>query len=439
MRGPDPRRIFVFQERGVFPWLTVEGNIGFGLFKLPRAEREQRIAHYIKMVGLEGFEKAYPPELSGGMKQRLEVARALAVNPDMLFLDEPFGALDSITRLIMRGELLRIWEAERKTIIFVTHDIDEAVQLADRVVVMSARPATNQQIVTIDIPHPRDISSPRYLELRDGIFRADRFGAQDMNSVGAAEKVGEVLLAGSGCRRCFSLLWHYRGHLDEHQRFSLRRSTWKGNGRACSRRAFSGATLAILCAAWRSDSAPRPCSGSRWAWRSAGIRQRNQVVNPVLQMLRPISPIAWIPVAIIFFGVGDSAAIFLIFLGAFFPIVVDLRERRIQCAVGVSARRPQLRPHASQLLAKVVFPAALPQIIMGLRIALGIAWLVVVAAEMIAVDSGLGYLVIDSRNSGKRYDLVVAAMLLIGVIGLALDVGFRRLETDQIGSMGIPR
>ncbi len=168
--GPDPRRIFVFQERGVFPWLTVEGNIGFGLFKLSRKEKEERIAHYVQLVGLRGFERAYPAELSGGMKQRVEVARALAVNPDVLFLDEPFGALDSITRLTMRSELLRIWEREKKTILFVTHDIEESVQLADRVVVMSTRPARIQRIVEIDIPHPRDISSERYIQLRDSIF-----------------------------------------------------------------------------------------------------------------------------------------------------------------------------------------------------------------------------------------------------------------------------
>ena len=170
VRGPDARRIFVFQERGVFPWLTVEGNIGFGLGRLPRAERERRIAHYVGLVGLQGFEKAYPQELSGGMKQRVEVARALAVNPDVLYLDEPFGALDSITRLVMRSELLRIWEAEKKTILFVTHDIEESVQLADRVVVMSSRPARIRRIVDIDLPHPRDLSSRRYLELRDSIL-----------------------------------------------------------------------------------------------------------------------------------------------------------------------------------------------------------------------------------------------------------------------------
>jgi NitT/TauT family transport system ATP-binding protein len=169
--GPDPRRILVFQERGVFPWLTVEGNIGFGLSKLPRAKREERIAHYVQTVRLQGFEKAYPSDLSGGMKQRLQVARALAVNPDILYLDEPFGALDSITRVIMRGELMRIWQTERRTILFVTHDIDEAVQMADRVVVLSSRPARIKDILTVDIPHPRNISSPRYLELRDELLK----------------------------------------------------------------------------------------------------------------------------------------------------------------------------------------------------------------------------------------------------------------------------
>ena len=154
----------------------------------------------------------------------------------------------------------------------------------------------------------------------------------------------------------------------------------------------------------------------------------NQVVNPVLQILRPISPIAWIPVAIIFFGVGDYAAIFLIFLGSFFPIVVASVN-------GVSSVPPVLLSagrnfglSTHKLLARVIFPAALPQILIGVRLALGISWLVVVAAEMIAVDSGLGYLVIASRNSGKRYDLVVAAMLMIGIIGLALDILVRSIE-----------
>jgi NitT/TauT family transport system permease protein len=153
-----------------------------------------------------------------------------------------------------------------------------------------------------------------------------------------------------------------------------------------------------------------------------------QVVNPAIQMLRPISPIAWIPLAIVWFGIGDAAAGYLIFLAAFFPIVVTSMNgvRNVPSMFRRAGRNFGLTP--PQLLAKVVFPAALPQIIMGLRIALGIAWVVVVAAEMIAVDSGLGYLVIDARNSGKRYDLVVAAMLMIGGIGLTLDLGFRRLE-----------
>jgi NitT/TauT family transport system ATP-binding protein len=172
LRGPDPRRVFVFQENGVFPWLTVRDNIGFGLLRKSAAERGRIVQHYVEMVGLTGFEKAYPRELSGGMRQRVEIARALAANPDIIYMDEPFGALDFITRLKMRTDLTRIWQQEKKTILFVTHDIEEAVQLADRVLVMSKRPATIQEEVRIDIPRPRDLDSPGYLRTRDRIFEA---------------------------------------------------------------------------------------------------------------------------------------------------------------------------------------------------------------------------------------------------------------------------
>ncbi len=170
VNGPDPARIFVFQENGVFPWLTVEQNIGFGLLARPEKERTERVTHYIGMVGLTGFEKSYPRELSGGMRQRVEIARALAAEARVLYMDEPFGALDFLTRLKMRTDLIRIWQAEKKTILFVTHDIEEAVQLADRVLVMTKRPATIAEEIVVDLPRPRDLDAPGYLATRDRIF-----------------------------------------------------------------------------------------------------------------------------------------------------------------------------------------------------------------------------------------------------------------------------
>ncbi len=169
VHGPDPRRIFVFQENGIFPWLTVRDNICFGI-RRDDPRREEIFRHYVDMVGLKGFENAYPRELSGGMRQRVEIARALASSPEIIYMDEPFGALDFLTRLKMRSDLIRIWQEERKTILFVTHDIEEAVQLADRVIVMSRRPATVQEVVRVDLPRPRNLDAPEYLALRDRIF-----------------------------------------------------------------------------------------------------------------------------------------------------------------------------------------------------------------------------------------------------------------------------
>ena len=166
------------------------------------------------------------------------------------------------------------------------------------------------------------------------------------------------------------------------------------------------------------------------------FRPGYQAFNPLIQILRPISPIAWIPLAILWFGVSDAAPIFLIFLASVFPITVSATSavQGIQPVYLRAARNFGLS--RMKLFRRVILPAALPQILTGIRIALGIAWLVVVAAEMIAVNSGLGYLIIDARNAGKRYDLVVAGMVVIGLIGLALDVLVRRLERTASVSWG---
>jgi NitT/TauT family transport system ATP-binding protein len=168
--APDPKRIFIFQENAVFPWLTVEENVGFGVKRSTAAERRELVEHYIDMVGLTGFGRSFPRELSGGMRQRVEIARALAAEPDVLFMDEPFGALDYLTRLRLRHELIQIWQREKRTVLFVTHDVEEAVQLADRVVVMGKRPARIRAIVPVDAPRPRDLDDPACRLLRDEIF-----------------------------------------------------------------------------------------------------------------------------------------------------------------------------------------------------------------------------------------------------------------------------
>jgi NitT/TauT family transport system ATP-binding protein/sulfonate transport system ATP-binding protein len=155
--GPGPDRGMVFQSYTLFPWLTVRENICFGLRekRMPQAQQDEIAAHYVARVGLSGFEHHYPKMLSGGMQQRTAIARALANDPKILLLDEPFGALDNQTRGLMQELLLGIWEAETKTVLFVTHDIEEAIFMASRVVVMSARPGRIKAEVPVALPHPR--------------------------------------------------------------------------------------------------------------------------------------------------------------------------------------------------------------------------------------------------------------------------------------------
>ena len=171
VEGTGVDRGVVFQQYALFPWLTVKKNVQFGLKLQGKSQKEMDAISekYIKMVGLEKFTDSYPKELSGGMKQRVAIARAYAVNPSVLLMDEPFGALDAQTRTQLQTELLKTWQEENKTCFFVTHDIEEAIVLASRVVIMSARPGRIKEIIDIDIPHPRDQAtkmSPRFFELK---------------------------------------------------------------------------------------------------------------------------------------------------------------------------------------------------------------------------------------------------------------------------------
>jgi len=173
--APDGRRGFVFQKDSLWPWRTTLDNVLFGLQMQRRARREARAIalQLIELVGLKGFESHYPHQLSGGMRQRVNLARALAIDPEVLLMDEPFAALDAQTREVMQLELLRIWSAERKTVVFVTHQIDEAVLLSDRIVVFAARPGRIKEIVDIDLPRPRTFAmkrTPEFVSIVDRIW-----------------------------------------------------------------------------------------------------------------------------------------------------------------------------------------------------------------------------------------------------------------------------
>jgi sulfonate transport system ATP-binding protein len=167
--GPGLNRGLVFQEHRLLPWLTVRENVAFGLMTIPDEERALKIRHYLGLVGLERFENEFPHRLSGGMSQRVAVARALAGRPEVLLLDEPFASLDALTRIRMQQEILRIWEAEQTTVILVTHDIEEAVFLADRIVVMSPQPGTIRRILPVGLPRPRERTDPEFLRIRKSV------------------------------------------------------------------------------------------------------------------------------------------------------------------------------------------------------------------------------------------------------------------------------
>jgi ABC-type nitrate/sulfonate/bicarbonate transport system ATPase subunit len=180
---PSAKGIVISQHGSVFPWLTVQQNLMFGLNGMRAHEKAALADHYADLVGLKGFENSYARELSGGMLKRVEIARALVVKPEILYMDEPFSALDALLNLRMRNELLRILQEERHTVLLITHDVEEALYLADRVMVLSPRPATIQASFRIAQPHPRKLSSPELLQMKDAILAELGLGAPPLGQV----------------------------------------------------------------------------------------------------------------------------------------------------------------------------------------------------------------------------------------------------------------
>lgn len=168
--GPGPKCGMVFQDHRLLPWLRIKDNVGFGLKDLPKEEREQKVREHLELVGLSDFANSYPGQLSGGMSQRAAIARGLAGNPTILLLDEPFGALDALTRIQMQKEILRIQQKEKTTMVMVTHDIDEAIYLGDRIVVMSARPGEIREIIKTDPVKSKQRSSAEFAEYKKKIY-----------------------------------------------------------------------------------------------------------------------------------------------------------------------------------------------------------------------------------------------------------------------------
>jgi NitT/TauT family transport system ATP-binding protein len=193
VKGPGVDRAVVFQHSSLLPWRTIAGNVRYGMEmqrRFDEATMRERTDHFVKLVGLNGFERHFPNELSGGMQQRVNLARALAADPKVLLMDEPFAALDAQTREFMQAELLKIWSQARKTVLFITHQINEAVYLADRVAVMSARPGRLKGVFKIPFGRPRTLSlkrDPQFLEIEDSIWQLIEEESQSLNMV-LAEK-----------------------------------------------------------------------------------------------------------------------------------------------------------------------------------------------------------------------------------------------------------
>ena len=452
VEGPGADRGVVFQNEGLLPWRNVQDNVALGLqlAGVDKTQRRATAARMLKKVGLEGAEKRFIWQLSGGQRQRVGIARALAANPQLLLLDEPFGALDAFTREQMQTLLLSLWHETGKKVLLITHDIEEAVFMATELILLSPGPGRVLERLPLNFGRRfvagescRSIKSdPRFIEQREYVLSRVFEGF-----------LMSVVINDKPRQRRLKWRWPFSRQLT-----------------------LSAATLAVLLAIWWAVAAlqlisplflPPPgqvlqklitiagpqgfMDATLWQHLAASLTRIviallaavllgvpvgiamglsptvRGILDPLIELYRPVPPLAYLPLMVIWFGIGETSKILLIYLAIFAPVamsalagVKSAQQVRIRAAQSLGASR-------AQVLWLVILPGALPEILTGLRIGLGVGWSTLVAAELIAATRGLGFMV-QSAGEFLATDVVLAGIAVIAIIAFLLELGLRALQ-----------
>ena len=430
VKAPGPDRGIVFQHFALFPWKTVRDNILYGLERqdMPKAERLARAQHFIDLVGLSGFEDSYPSQLSGGMKQRTALARTLAFDPSILLMDEPFGALDAQTRHLMQAELLSIWQRTPKTVIFVTHDVQEAVYLADRVAVMTARPGRIKTVVDTKF----DKNDPGIFKAKPFVDKVDELWNLVRDEAIKAERHKMKTLVRYLPLVLLAVLWETAARLELVSSSALpslsdvvvswidlvKTGELTGNTGASLYRAAMGLFLAIVIGT---------ALGIGMAWS----KPINVLLSPLVEIFYPLPKSALIPVTVIWLGFGNGSKILLIFLGCMIPVTIGAFNgaRSSEQTLVWSAR--SMGANRLRMLWDVVLPSAMPELLNGIRTALALSFILLVSSELIVAREGLGYL-IGFLGANGSYDAMYAVVLTVAFLGFAADRGYQMLMNRML-------
>jgi NitT/TauT family transport system ATP-binding protein len=441
VKGPGQDRCMVFQNYGLLPWRTVRANAEFGLEIRgePTGQRRGVSQRAIDKVGLQGFERHYPHQLSGGMQQRTGLARALSKDPKILLMDEPFAAVDMQTRELLQEELLRIWNTTETTVLFVTHSVEEAVYLGDRVIVMAARPGRIRADVVIDLPRPRyatDVkSSPRFGELCGRLremLREEKAPPKPKAEVKPPRRERKFQLTDyPNAVRVTSLLltlalweWYGRGVDPIFMSYptaivaAVPNMIAKGELQRALLLTLQGLSAGFVLAV---------VFGIVIGLLMGRYRLFDYLLDVQISALYSTPNVALIPLLILWFGLGMTSKIAIVFLAAFFPIIVNTYGGVRNVSRGLVEIAQAEGASEAQIFGKIILPASLPFIMAGIRLAVGRAVVGMVVAEMFTAMTGLGGAIVYYSNAFAT-DKLFVVIILLALLGVALTEGVKFLE-----------